>query len=311
MSSDEEKKSDDSDSDIGSKKKKRKKRKKKSSSSSDEPDSDEEARPKKKRRRIKKNNDSSDDGEGEGEDEDGDEEKASPNKSGRKDIRKIIKDKKLSKETKTAAQDEQDRRKRIGGRQELFNELVEIKDNAIVKEVPLDIDPETKEFIIQVSKTKQRFFYLTNFSHIFYSHFSNFQVHPQICEKLKPHQARGIKFMWEAVFESKKDIEEDKVPGGAILAHCMGLGKTLQTIGLIHTAMMACPDQIRNVLVIAPVNTLKNWEDEFYKWLDDKLEDDIDVHELSGEKDNWGRADRLRHWQKKGGALIMGYDMFR
>ena len=78
--------------------------------------------------------------------------------------------------------------------------MVEIKENAIVKELPLDIDPETKDHLVK--------------------------VHPQLCEKLKPHQARGVKFMFEAVFESRSQLEKGKVPGGAILAHCMGLGKT-------------------------------------------------------------------------------------
>ena len=63
---------------------------------------------------------------------------------------------------------------------------------------------------------------------------------------------------------------------------------------------------VKHVLVLAPVNTLKNWEEEFYKWLVDDLEDDINVHEISGEKDNWGRTDRLRYWRKNGGAMIMG-----
>jgi len=91
----------------------------------------------------------------------------------------------------------------------------------------------------------------------------------------------------------------------------MGLGKTLQNITLIHTIMTNFPDHVKHVLVLAPVNTLKNWEEEFYKWLVDDLEDDINVHEISGEKDNWGRTDRLRYWRKNGGAMIMGYDMFR
>ena len=60
-------------------------------------------------------------------------------------------------------------RKRVADKQALFNELVEIKENAIVKELPLDIDPETKEQLVK--------------------------VHPQLCEKLKPHQARGMIFI--------------------------------------------------------------------------------------------------------------------
>ena len=51
----------------------------------------------------------------------------------------MIKEKNLSESTKTAAQEEKERRKRVQERQALFNELCEIKDNAVVKEVPLDI----------------------------------------------------------------------------------------------------------------------------------------------------------------------------
>ena len=50
-------------------------------------------------------------------------------------------------------------------KQALFNELVEIKENQIVKELPLDIDAETKDHLVK--------------------------VHPDLCQKLKPHQARG------------------------------------------------------------------------------------------------------------------------
>lgn len=89
----------------------------------------------------------------------------------------------------------------------------------------------------------------------------------------------------------------------------MGLGKTLQTVSLIHTAHTNFEAQIGKVLVLCPVNTVKNWEDEFGKWLKGDLE--IDVYEMSGEKDNWGRCDRLNCWMREGGVMIMGYDMFR
>ncbi len=70
------------------------------------------------------------------------------------------------------------------------------------------------------------------------------EVDKRIVKELKPHQAQGIKFMWDAVFESKKKLEEGEFPGGAILAHCMGLGKTLQTIGLVHTVHTTFEEQV-------------------------------------------------------------------
>ena len=264
------------DSDVPLKKKNRKKKKAPNSTdSSSEELSDDEPRPKRRRKRIK-NGSSSDD-------ESQDEDKDSPHK--RKNIRKIVADKKLSEDTKMAALDEKERKKRMEEKQKLYNELFETKEGEKIEELPLDFDEKTKEVLVQVD--------------------------PYLLKNMKPHQSRGIKFMWDAVFESKKDFLKNKIPGGAILAHCMGLGKTLQTIGLLHSVMTTFPGKMRCVLVLAPVNTLKNWVDEFHKWLRGPLLDDIEVYEMSGEKDNWGRAERLEMWKREGGVMIMGYDMFR
>ena len=52
-------------------------------------------------------------------------------------------------------------------------------------------------------------------------------VNPQLVKALKPHQINGVQFMWNACFESLKESEKGR-GGGCILAHCMGLGKSLQ-----------------------------------------------------------------------------------
>uniref|UniRef100_A0A6P5JWM7 Transcriptional regulator ATRX-like n=1 Tax=Phascolarctos cinereus TaxID=38626 RepID=A0A6P5JWM7_PHACI len=56
------------------------------------------------------------------------------------------------------------------------------------------------------------------------------QIHKNLVTKLKPHQIDGVQFMWDCCCESV--IQRKKSPGsGCILAHCMGLGKTLQNYG--------------------------------------------------------------------------------
>ncbi len=55
-------------------------------------------------------------------------------------------------------------------------------------------------------------------------------------------------------------------PGfGCILAHSMGLGKTLQVIGFIEVFFRCTP--AKHVLCVVPVNTLQNWIGEFEHWV--------------------------------------------
>ena len=54
-------------------------------------------------------------------------------------------------------------------------------------------------------------------------------VRESIVPHLKPHQKEGIKFLYEACVESV-DLFKSGQRNGAILAHCMGLGKTLQVL---------------------------------------------------------------------------------
>lgn len=49
-------------------------------------------------------------------------------------------------------------------------------------------------------------------------------LNPDIARKVKDHQVRGIRFMWREIVESSR-----KSTQGCLLAHTMGLGKTMQT----------------------------------------------------------------------------------
>lgn len=49
---------------------------------------------------------------------------------------------------------------------------------------------------------------------------------PILCDL--QHQVEGIRFMWDTMIEEIVQVKEDKPGMGGILAHVMGLGKTLQ-----------------------------------------------------------------------------------
>jgi len=77
-------------------------------------------------------------------------------------------------------------------------------------------------------------------------------------------QIGGIRFLYDNLVES---LDRFKTSNGlgCILAHSMGLGKTLQVISFIDIFLRQT--SAKSVLVIVPVNTLQNWVSEFNMWL--------------------------------------------
>ncbi|KAL5011678.1 hypothetical protein ScPMuIL_010229 [Solemya velum] len=277
-----------SDSDSGSasdaSKKKKKKGKKK----------DNDGRSKsKKRRRIKNLSSSSND---DGSDRDSGDDEDEPTTPGghkkRKKIRKILATKKLRDETKAAVQAEEERRKRIEERQKQFNNLVQITDDSSPTKCPI-----TTQLILEREKDSEE---------------PLIEVHKTLIKKLKPHQVEAVQFMWDCCCENLSRMKEED-GGGCILAHCMGLGKTLSVISFVFTMMQHKElTKINKILVICPLNTVLNWQNEFLTWLEDiEMDDDFLVHELSSVKANWPRAQALQEWHKDGGIMIIGYEMFR
>ncbi|XP_056130107.1 helicase ARIP4 [Lampris incognitus] len=144
---------------------------------------------------------------------------------------------------------------------------------------------------------------------------------PQLARAVKPHQIGGIRFLYDNLIES---LERYKTSSGfgCILAHSMGLGKTLQVISFIDILLKYTG--AHTVLAIVPVNTLQNWLTEFNLWLppQETLSSDTDpafvagrtfkVHILNDEhKTTVARAKVVEEWSRDGGVLLMGYEMYR
>lgn len=81
------------------------------------------------------------------------------------------------------------------------------------------------------------------------------EVHPKLVDKLKNHQREGIQFMYDNCYGNVDDVKADN-GSGCILAHCMGLGKTLQLITLIHTVTRYPELNTNRILVICPKTTV-------------------------------------------------------
>lgn len=101
---------------------------------------------------------------------------------------------------------------------------------------------ETKEIVLKINSKKQ----------------TKTVLHTEIVKYVKPHQVDGIKFMFENCYEQNS---------GCILAHCMGLGKTLQVIALLHSVVSLKEYSTNKILVLCPISTIINWKEEIVRWL--------------------------------------------
>ncbi|EDV24598.1 uncharacterized protein TRIADDRAFT_25002 [Trichoplax adhaerens] len=199
------------------------------------------------------------------------------NSAGRKKIRRVLNYFELDPETRAAAKEEKKR-------------LDRIKDQKRSKTTSSATNSQVDDFILEKHDNK-KIVYVQSF----------------ISKHLKAHQKEGIKFMWTSCIESVDRIAE---PGsGCIIAHSMGLGKTLQVIAFIDAVLNYGNESIQSVLVVCPKNVLLNWALEFKKWL--KRENSYSVHTfsatLSSTKD---RLRPLRLWNATKGLMIISYNMY-
>jgi len=151
-------------------------------------------------------------------------------------------------------------------------------------------------------------------------------VPPLLCQFLRPHQREGVQFTFECVYEMK-----DYDGCGAILADDMGLGKTLQSLTVLY-AMLKNSDAkkcdqsketsrrdsaiARRCVVVCPCSLVKNWQDEFEKWINSKAKEPKDRVECmaiaeAARKTVEAMIDQFLMPTSRYDVLVLSYETFR
>ncbi|CAK7329649.1 unnamed protein product [Dovyalis caffra] len=123
-------------------------------------------------------------------------------------------------------------------------------------------------------------------------------AHPKHRKEMKAHQVEGFKFLCNNL------LTDD--PGGCILAHAPGSGKTFMVISFIQSFLAKNPDA--RPLVILPKGILATWKKEFTTW----QVEDIPLYDFySSKADNRSQQlDVLEKWVKQRSFLFLGYKQF-
>ncbi|KAI1406675.1 hypothetical protein F4819DRAFT_3984 [Hypoxylon fuscum] len=137
-------------------------------------------------------------------------------------------------------------------------------------------------------------------------------VHPEIAQRIKEHQVDGVRFMWDHICAKQ----------GCLLAHTMGLGKTMQIITLLVAITQAAesedltissqvPEDLREsrTLIICPATLVDNWMDELLCWAPDHTLGSIFV--VNQATPLRTREANIVNWGQRGGVLVIGYNLFR
>lgn len=148
-------------------------------------------------------------------------------------------------------------------------------------------------------------------------------VAPQIGRIMKPHQIGGVRFLFDNLVESIGRFE-NSMGFGCILAHSMGLGKTLQIV--CFSDVFFRHTSARTILCIMPINTLQNWLAEYNMWLPTEeaaagsplnahgevRPRTFNLHVLNdSHKTLTARAKVIHEWKEGGGVLLIGYEQYR
>uniref|UniRef100_A0A453LHQ3 Helicase ATP-binding domain-containing protein n=1 Tax=Aegilops tauschii subsp. strangulata TaxID=200361 RepID=A0A453LHQ3_AEGTS len=121
-------------------------------------------------------------------------------------------------------------------------------------------------------------------------------IHPRHEKQMRPHQLAGFHFL-------VKNLVSDK-PGGCILAHAPGSGKTFMLISFIQSFLAKYPSG--RPLVVLPKGILGTWKREFQQW----QVEDIPLYDLYSVKTRAEQLEILKSWEAKRSILLVGYTQF-
>ncbi|KAI3679223.1 hypothetical protein L2E82_51597 [Cichorium intybus] len=123
-------------------------------------------------------------------------------------------------------------------------------------------------------------------------------AHPRHKKQMKPHQIEGFNFLLSNL------VCDD--PGGCILAHAPGSGKTFMLISFIQSFMAKYPDA--RPLVILPRGILGTWKKEFTRWQVEDLPL-LDFYSVKADT-RFQQLEVLEKWKNQRSILFLGYQQF-
>ncbi|KAL8116130.1 protein CHROMATIN REMODELING 35-like [Apium graveolens] len=127
---------------------------------------------------------------------------------------------------------------------------------------------------------------------------TEFFAHPRHSKLMKHHQVEGFNFL-------ARNLVNDN-PGGCILAHAPGSGKTFMIISFIQSFMAKYPSA--RPLVVLPKGILQTWKKEFLKWQVDDVPL-LDFYSVNA-KDRSQQLEVLKQWATTRSILFLGYTQF-
>ncbi|KAJ4141406.1 hypothetical protein NW768_000617 [Fusarium equiseti] len=141
-------------------------------------------------------------------------------------------------------------------------------------------------------------------------------INEHIARSIKQHQVDGVRFIWNQI------VRDASVRQGCLLAHTMGLGKTMQVITVLvalaeasesqdPSVVAQIPADLRNsrTLVLCPASLVDNWMDELLKWA--PVQALGELRKVTSSTPAPERSSTVTAWASDKGVLLVGYSMFQ